>query len=347
MNRLLIIIIIVTLLQQSCSNRQKSDNIYCEKSLTEIQKIAEDGNVPFCLILFDSTQVISRKHIVKFYSKDQKLNHVVFNLVNITFDENKWYEKLLSPQVLPLNCVFAASGELIDLIPGSTKESLLYTKKVLSRQKANKEFHYNQKYDSDKIEAIKIIDIILQLKFRVDNNENVIAELDTILNKARYPYTLFLKLQNQLQYRDSIAAKNTAKELLQFNSARDLLDYHDELMFARQILDPTFNIETGPYIDISPTEIELTNCEINNSIRITINIKNKGQKPLKITDILKSCSCVKLISKKKHSILPQQSIELDIEFTPEETGDIYREVYIASNSVNSPISNIKINASVQ
>ena len=211
----LIIILIVIYLHQSCSPKQKPDNIYNEKSFTEIQKISQEVNLPFCLILYDSSQVASKEYIERLYYKKNNMNpnRGLFNLINITFDENKWYEKLLSPQLIPLTCVFAASGELIDLVPGSSKESLSYTEKALITQKANLEFHYNRKYDVEKIKIINNMNNILQLRFKVDQEENVIAILDTLFNKVRHPYLLFLKLQNQLQFKDTIAAKNTAKDL--------------------------------------------------------------------------------------------------------------------------------------
>jgi hypothetical protein len=253
----------------------------------------------------------------------------------------------LSPQTLPVTCVFTTSGELIDLIPGNSKESFLYTKEALTNQKTNRDFHYNQQYGDNKINIIHDINNIFHLKFKVDNKENVLSELDNLQYKARHPYTLFLKLQNQLQIKDTAAARNTARELLLFDSPRDLVDYYDEFMFAQQIVDPTFSLENGPYIEINPTEIKLTDCKRNKLVPIVINIKNKGQRPLKISDVLMSCTCVKLIGEKKYLILPQQTETLSIEFTPDDTGEIFREVYIASNSVNSPMCNVTINASVK
>lgn len=343
----LIIITIVTFLCQCCKTKDEPDNIYCKKSFIEMQQISQKIKLPFCLVLYDSTQVASQEYIKKLYQNSQNMKQGLFDLIDITSNESSWYGKLLSPQILPLTCVFTTSGELIDLIPGSSQESFLYTKEALTNQKTNRDFHYNQQYGDNKINIIHDINSIFHLKFKVDNKENVVSELDNLLDKARYPYTLFLKLQNQLQIKDTAAARNTASELLLFDSPRDLVDYYDEFMFAQQVIDPTFSIENGPYLEVNPIKIELSDCKRNKITPIAINIKNKGQRPLKISDVLTSCTCVKLLGKKRHLILPQQTETLNIEFTPDDTGDIFREVYIASNSVNSPMCHITINASVK
>lgn len=346
MKRIFIFLVAVIVLV-SCANNGSRDIVYYEKSFAESQQISQDLQLPFCIVLYDSLQNTTQEYLDKFHANKIHLNKSVFNFVDITVDKNKWYNKLLSPQTLPLTCIFSSSGKLIDLIPGSSKESLLYTEKAIIKQITNLEFHYNRKYGVEKIEIISDINNILQLKFRVDMKESVTAELDALVNKIRYPYTLFLKLQNQLQIKDTVAARNTAKELLLFDTPHDLVDYYDEFMFAQQIVDPTFSLKNGPYIEVNPTEIELTDCKVNSIVPITISIKNKGQRALKVSDVLMSCTCVKLIGEKKHLILPQQTVVLDIKFIPDETGDIFREVYIASNSVNSPISHIKINASIK
>jgi hypothetical protein len=346
-NQKMIMMILAVSLYLSCCTMRKQDNIVNEKSFAEMCQISQKIKLPFCLVLYDSTQVASQEYIKKLYQNSQNMKQGLFDLIDITSNESSWYGKLLSPQILPLTCVFTASGELIDLIPGSSQESLLYTKEALTNQKVNRDFHYNQQYGDNKKNIVSDINNIFHLKFKVDNKENVELELDTLLTRAYYPYTLFLKLKNQLQFKDTIAARNTARELLKFDSPRDLVDYYDEFMFAQQVIDPTFSIENGPYIEINPTEIKLTDCKRNKLVPIVINIKNKGQRPLKISDVLMSCTCFKLIGEKKYLILPQQTETLSIEFTPDDAGEIFREVYIASNSVNSPMCHIAINASVK
>ena len=86
------------------------------------------------------------------------------------------------------------------------------------------------------------------------------------------------------------------------------VDYYDEFMLAQQILDPTYSITSAPFIEVSPLVIELTDCKKDKSIPLTITIKNIGQRPLKVSDILTSCTCVKLKRKKSHAVVQEMSV---------------------------------------
>ena len=155
-----------------------------------------------------------------------------------------------------MTCVFSKTGELIDLIPGNSKESFLYTEKSLSNQKANMEFHYNQLYGEEKVNVINDLDCLLSLKIKMDRKENVITKFDSLLNDTiRYPYALYLKLQNQLQFGDTIAAKYTAIAFLQFDTPNDLIEYYNEFIVAQKVIDPTFSNESAQSIKLTPTEI--------------------------------------------------------------------------------------------
>ena len=341
----IIILLIAVLVYASCTNNGIRDIVYYEKSFAEAKQISQNLQLPFCMVLYDSLQNTTLEYLDKFHANKLPLNKGVFNFVNITADKNKWYNKLLSPQTFPVTCIFSPSGELLDLIPGNSKESVLYTDKVLTTHEPTPEFHYNKKYGTEKMVAITQINQILKLKFEVDDKRNVVAEIDSLITKVRYPYPLFLKLQNQLQFNDSVGAIETARELLLFDSAKDLFDYYDELMFANHVIDLDYTTKTAPLIEVNPAVIELKDCKINEPKSLTVHITNKGEKPLKISEILTSCSCVKLISSKRHMINPNQFLTITLEFTPDVSGDILREVYIASNSVNSPISIVTINAS--
>lgn len=327
----------------SCNTIENSE-VYCEKTIPEMIEISKSKGKPFCIMLYDSARVSSTDYLIKI--KDNSQDGETFNFINIAKKENKWYEKLLSPDVLPVACVFTPLGELVELIPGNSKESVLYLREAFVNQRINGEFHYNQRYGDEKNNLISNYNAIFQLKQRVDMHENVLLELNDVLSNIYYPFPLFLKLQNHLQLGDSITAKDIAEELLQFDSPSNLVDYYEEFMFAQKVIDPAFSMETGQYIEVNPTEIELINCKKGEGIPILINIKNSGHRYLKISDVLMSCTCVKLNGDKQCIIAPQQAVTLAAEFTPDEIGEIYRELYIVSNAVNSPVYYVQIKASV-
>lgn len=341
-----IYLICILLASIICCHNKGSVQIYYNKSFHEVSDIAYNSKSPFCVVLIDSQSMESKEFMDMIKTDNISSDKLIFNFVNTDIEENKWYSKLLSPQVYPVICVFGDSKTLIDLIPGNSKESFSYLNKVIETREPCLDFHYNQKYDKVKIETIHHINTAIILKLKADNNLDVINELDSLFRVTAHPYLLFCKMQNQLQVADTIAAKETAEELLSFDSAQNLLMYYDEFKVANQLLDFAYN-ETAPILGITNNQIELANCKIDSSYYLKIIMENQGKKPLKISDILTSCSCVELKSAKRHLINPNESLVLNVEFTPDATGELFREVYIISNSLNTPLYTVTINATVK
>lgn len=337
----------VLLLIVTCTSKKQECNIYHNNDFDEISTIANDANLPFCVVLIDSTIFTADEYINMIKVYNTSYVKTMYNFINVRLNENKWYSKLLSPRIYPVTCVFNAMGQLVDLVPGSSKESMSYIDKAINTGQPCLEFHYNQKYDQDKIEVIHYINSAVELKSKIYDSEDVIAKIDSLLHVKEHPYLLYLKLQNQVLFNAKIEAKKTADKLLSFDSVQDLLEYHDELLIANQLLDSTYNAKTAPLISSISNNIELSNCKINHTYNLNIEIINEGEKLLKISDILTSCNCVELKSDKKHIINSGESFILKVVFTPDAIGDIFREVYIASNSLNTPIYTISINANVE
>lgn len=337
----------VLLVMVTCTSNKQECNIYHNNDFDEIATIANDANLPFCVVLIDSTRFTADEYInmIKVYKTLSV--RTIYNFINVRLSENKWYSKLLSPQIYPVTCVFNTTGQLIDLVPGNSKESMLYIDKAINTGQPCLEFHYNQKYDQDKIEIIHYINSAVELKSKIYESEDVVAKIDSLLHVKEHPYLLYLKLQKQVLFNKKTEARKTAEELLSFDSVQDLLDYYDELLIANQLLDSTYNTKTAPLISSISNNIELPNCKINHTYNLNIEIINEGKKPLKISDILTSCSCVELKSDKKHIVNSRQSLILKAVFTPDVIGNVSRKVYIASNSLNTPIYTISINANVE
>ena len=337
----------VLLITVSCSSNVQKDDIYYNKDFDEITTVASATNHSFCIVLLDSLSITSDEYIEMIQKSPSIHKGTIYNFVNITADENKWYSKLLLPQIYPVTCVFNSVGQLIDLVSGNSRESVVYIAKAINTGQPCLEFHYNQKYDNDKIEMIHYIDNAIKLKSEIDKGKYIVDKIDSLLQISEHPYLLYWKLQNQLQLNKKTEAKETAKKLLSFDSAKDLLEYYNELLVANQLLDTTYNINTAPLISSPINKIELSDCDINHKYDLNIEIINKGEKPLKISDILTSCSCVEVKSTKKHIVNSNECLLLNVEFTPDVSGDLFREVYIISNSLNTPIYTISINATVK
>ena len=90
-------------------------------------------------------------------------------------------------------------------------------------------------------------------------------------------------------------------------------------------------------VSLSERTLELGDIEFGKTIKRNVIIKNAGNKPLIIKDVITSCECVKA-KVSASSIRPEESAELMIEFTPDVTGECFREVYVFCNTEESPVS---------
>ena len=337
---------LIMLLAMSCQHQFEMIHIYNDKEFSEVDSIAKERNLPYCIVLIDTLEYDKNEYINNLKDIVDPSNRFILNFICVNSnDKTDWMVKLLTPQIYPTACIFESSGQLIDLIPGNSKESFSYLCETLKTEKTNIEYHYNQLYEDDKEHFIKYINEIIELQSHLVEGQNVISGIDSLFQEKNHPLLLFMRLQNLLEYGNDVEIKNTAKNLLTFDSPQELVYYQDELLFANYLLDSTYTSETAPRIYSLP-EIQLTNCEINNPYILNIEISNNGKKTLKISDIMTSCTCVNLIGDKRLVIDSNESETLKVKFTPDVQGKVYRYIYIASNSLNSPIYTISIKANV-
>lgn len=340
-NRLFFLLYIVSMLI-SCSNNEEV--VFTNKSYKEISILAKECNETFSMVLYDTLQVTPKEYLDLSRKYNAPMDKMIYNFISTLSDEGELYYKLLLPDMLPVTCVFNSSGKLIDLFSGLSKEVFLYANKAINTQKFNIDYHYNQRYGIEKKKIVNWINSLLEMN--MTNHFESIKSIDTLIKLNPNPYLLFLKMQKQLQSADSISAKETAKELLLFNSMNDIYVYHKELKLANQLIDSSYNAHTGPFLSLETNQIMLSKCNVNQTIDIHVKITNTGKTPLKIFDIQTSCSCLTLSSPRRHIIEPQMSRVVCFEFTPDTEGHIHREICITSNSINLPINIITIEANV-
>lgn len=70
---------------------------------------------------------------------------------------------------------------------------------------------------------------------------------------------------------------------------------------------------------------------------------NDGERPLKISKIYLSCSCLERADNNEVIAIPaKESHVIEFYFTPEHEGSISRDIYLTSNAINMPILHINI-----
>ncbi|MDR2954690.1 MAG: DUF1573 domain-containing protein [Prevotella sp.] len=317
------------------------------QSFESICSLAYTNNSPFCIVLIDSTQYLSKEYFLHLQGEYKGLtNKAIYNIIDINSDENNWYLKWLCPISIPLTCVFSPDGVLIDLIPGVSKESFLYSEEAIKNMETT-EFHWPNRFKMNKKKIIPLFNDILELKRDLDIGTDISSESNLLIDSLRYPYPVYLKLVGELMKQDTIGAQQTAKSLIELETPSSLELYKNEFITAKKILDPRFDIESEPNIRVDKTTISFKDCRINEKTPFNITIYNDGERPLKIEKIHLSCSCLEhLESNKSITIDPKCGYVTKFHFIPDHGGEILRNIYITSNAINTPILHIDISANV-
>lgn len=338
--RILFIFIIVLFLMPSCN---KNNSILYDNSFNELFLLAEEENKPFCLVLVDSMQDQSKKYLLSLKSEYKHLTKkAVYGIVNVEKQDSGWYMKWLCPLSLPLTCVFSPKAQLIDLIPGSAKESFLYIEKTI-KNKSTSEFHWPNHFGMPKHKIMPLLNDLLSCQNSILKGVPVTEELNSINDSLKYPYILHLKILNSLLENDTLTAKRIAKTLLEIESPYYLEFYKSEFIGAKTLLDSDFNIMNEPRIRVDSQEINLDGCTVGKKMPIELTIFNDGNKPLCISQIITSCTCLKSLNENDTVMVdPLTSTVLLFDFIPDVKGELFREIFIASNAINTPILNIDI-----
>ena len=339
-------IISISLLLCFCFNGCFKDEmipVSFNKIFEEISLDASNKNKPFCVVLTDSMQT-SYKNYIKSLNEDYSylLSKAIYNIADINREENNWYLKWLCPTFLPLTCVFSSEAQLIDIIPGATREAFLYSGEAIHSM-APTDFHWPNKFKANKKVAIPFLNDVLEVKKYLNQGIYISSNLDQLVDSLNYPYSLYLKLVGKLMDNDSILSRATAKSLLEIETPSAMELYKDEFITAKKILDPEFDINTEPNIRVDTTVISLNGCIINERIPVDIAIYNDGERPLKVSQIYLSCSCLEHAGSNEGIIIQAKGSHIaKFYFTPENVGEISRDIFITSNAINIPILHINI-----
>lgn len=342
-DRILILLFSCSFMFLSCRSKLCD---YYNLSYDRIVDIAQDKKYPICVFVYDS-ESLPIENFINYFSQFSSVKKAIFDYVDVNQDEASSFVKIFQPQIFPFACIFTDTGKLIDIVPGYSKESVLYINKALKSKKMNYDFHYNGKYGNEKSELITLYDAIIELEQKCNHNENAAIEIEALSDSILNPYCLYLMMKNSLCAEDSLAAKKYAYALLKFHKPEDLIMYGDERFFANTLVDPSYNAKTAPKIQVLQKDIVLENCKKNVAVPIILNISNEGEKALHITGIQTSCTCLDLMSDiREYEVYPDEPIKVGLYFVPDKIGNMYREIFIYSDAYKTPVYRITINANV-
>jgi hypothetical protein len=173
---------------------------------------------------------------------------------------------------------------------------------------------------------------LLECKLRLDRGEDIGPAIDRILEQTDYPYPVWLKALNaQKQGRIGEAAE-AGKRLLAFDEMYHYYVYGDLFTRAKYIVNPDYDPAEDAVLTIPAEDIVLADCKVDQPRRFTFEVRNGGKFPLLVRDIQLSCSCLKLLSPARFRLEPGQASQVEAEFTPDGSGEFYRELTFFSDT---------------
>lgn len=172
--------------------------------------------------------------------------------------------------------------------------------------------------------------------------------LELVGDSLKYPYSYYLQIVGALSERDTVVACKAAQSMLTCEDPYKLNLYKNEYITAKKILNPNFDMKDEPSIRVDKDIIELVGCKVDEDFPFSIVVFNDGNRPLCISKIFKSCSCLKWPKESEKVIVPSNdSASLDFIFRADSRGEVMREMYMASNAINNPILYMEIKAFVE
>ena len=89
-------------------------------------------------------------------------------------------------------------------------------------------------------------------------------------------------------------------------------------------------------VSLSKERLELGSLKIGQTFSDSITIRNIGNNPLIIRDVITSCDCL-TANVSSTNVTFGDSTDLRVEFTPEETGEFFKDVFIYCNIEDSSV----------
>jgi hypothetical protein len=330
-----------------CFNGNGSSVVFHNLSLDSLDEMTIDGEKVYCVSLVDDSERFTRRLETYLNSDEWASRHVIYNIVDVRQSQNEWWLKWLAPVSLPVTCVFTHDGRLTDLIPGMAKESFLYIRQAAKDERPTV-FHYPNNFERDKSKLLPWLGCVLECKKHLDEGICLSEGLELVGDSLKYPYSYYLQIVGALSERDTVVACKAAQSMLTCEDPYKLNLYKNEYITAKKILNPDFDMKDEPSIRVDKDIIELVGCKVDEDFPFSIVVFNDGNRPLCISKIFKSCSCLKWPKESEKVIVPSNdSASLDFIFRADSRGEVMREMYMASNAINNPILYMEIKAFVE
>ena len=330
----------------SCKPTLKDLTILYGASLEEMQELAkEEDKKVFCVVL-TKPDCPSCAGMVQ--GLGERYGHlekkVVFNVVDVSQVENQWYPHWLCTGAFPTTCVFSADGELQAAIPGAASACQQCVASAISSDLKCTAFFENKQFPAKGERSVLVLNSLLSCKRNLEQGKDISTEIQPLLERNSYPYSLFLKILNEEKQNRHEEAVYWAKRMIEIEKPYYNFVYNALYNEVKSIINPNYLAEASVLSVVE--ELKLEDCKFKQPTPFSLKLTNKGKSPISIRDIATSCTCVELLRKKQQTLQAGASATIDLIFTPDMRGDVFREVTFFSDAKNS-MQSVKIFAVVK
>ena len=316
-----------------------------EKSFAEIAQLAADEDKHFAIVLADPDSFACRALYIALYyiSADEE---VIFNVVDITLPQNRWYQQLIQSGARPTTLVFSPDAQLKAIIQGASRSGIDCIANVLNNNIDCAPFFNSLTFPPSipHEDVIRTLNLILTAKQKIESGEDAVEKLEKALNTLYYPFPLWLKMKNEYNLGYTEDAVLLARQLLTFQDPLYTRLYSDLFLAARKVINPDFDVATMPILEIEIDDVDLGDLLEGSDKRIRIKLRNTGKELLVLHDVNVGCSCLTLLDVNSE-IKPNDGTYLYLLFTAEQSGEVRRNVTITANTL-TPLHTIAVRADV-
>ncbi len=339
----MILTIFVTFLS-SC--RQEVVILYGQ-TFEQIRDSAQKTDANFCVVLSSPDCPPCKTFIenVGHSTQNGMFRNTLFNIVDVSRPENKWYTQWICSGAMPTTCIFTSGGKLKAVVAGAASPSLQCIQSALNGRTLCTSYFYDRNYPVTNGSHLSLLNNLLACKLDLDKGVDVGEALNGYLEQTNYPWPVYLKCLNEEKQGRHDEAAYWAQQLLMFDDIFYYYIYGDLHIQAKFIIDPNYMPEEDAALSVV-SEVRLEDCKVGQPKLFTLTLSNTGKVQLQIRDIRVSCTCLKLFESNQLVLEPGESQTVDFEFTAEETGEVYREVIFVSNGIDA-IKQVKIEAHAQ
>lgn len=273
----------------------------------------------------------------EYVKKDFAIRRYANDYLFYLFDErspSNWLNQCFYITASPTAIIFSPQGELETIISGARKD--IYPKVLEGVISKDTGAMYAGSRTRAAIEGAALISVLRKSyqAHRYEKDTSVTSALEQAHAQYPYFYNAYQLSKRYALQGDSTKARLFAEKALSHNSPPELMLYQSQRNEMKALLHPDYDATKEPHITFAHNNMDLGTFPVQKKKEIVFTLKNTGHKPLRLKDVIVSCSCLSVEWPRKN-IPPGSSGEIKATYNISKAGSFNQYAYVISNAVNS------------